>query len=139
MQTKLTTPEGVAVLCLLTIGANEEIKHEELTSMLNNPFFIEHVADKIGPHKTFIKDFLAMKAEVGEEELEKRAMAALSQGFPALKLKTLALMTLIGEADGDFDKREKALVVRIAGGLDHTMQEIEAEVEKMKEPPADTE
>jgi len=132
MKDVLTTSEGVAVLCLLMVGADAEIKQEELASMLGNPFFQEHVADKIGPHKKFLKLFTAAKRSLGADALEKKAIAALNKGFPALKLKTLALMTLIAGADDDYDQLEKELVARVAIGLHINMEEIEPEFKKMK-------
>ncbi len=132
MKDTLTTPEAVAVLCLLMVGADTEIKQEELASMLGNPFFQEHVSDKIGPHPKFVKTFNAAKQSIGSRELEKKAIAALNKGFPALKLKTLALMTTIAGADNEYDQLEKELVVRVATALKIPVEEIEPEFKKMK-------
>lgn len=132
MKDVLTTAEGVAVLCLLMVRADKEIKQEELASMLNNPFFTEHVADKIGPHDTFITNFNHACKRLGTESLEKKAIAALSKGFPAIQLKTIALLTMIAGADGDYAQTEKELVARVATGLKIKVADAEHEVQRMR-------
>lgn len=133
MMDVLNTPEAVAVLCLLMVGADSEIKQEELASMLTNPFFQEHVAEKIGPHPEFLQKYNQAKKQHGKDALEKRAIKALKSGFPALQLKTLALMTLIAGADGDYDKTEKELAVRVSTALNIPIGDVDSELEKMKE------
>ena len=65
MLDRMTTPEAVTVLCLLMVAADGEIRQEELTSMLENPFFKEHVGEKIGSSKKFLKRYVAAKKKVG--------------------------------------------------------------------------
>jgi len=132
MKEKMTPPESVAVLCLLTVGADKKIRLEEITSMIQNSFFQEHVMDKISPHHSFLERYKqALKME-GPEKLEARAIAALSSDFTALKLKTVALMLLIAEADGEFDDMEKALIGRVAKSLKLNPAEAQTELQKMK-------
>jgi len=129
----LKKSEAVTVLCLLTVNANDEIKLEELSSMLGNPFFIEHVTDKIGPHPRFLQEFSKTKAQLGESGMEKKAIAALKSAFPAFLVKTLALMTLIATADDEYDQSEKTLIARVAKELGVPIEDINPEVEKMQE------
>jgi len=129
----LKKSEAVAVLCLLTVNANDEIKLEELSSMLGNPFFIEHVTDKIGPHPRFLQEFSKTKAQLGETGMEKKAIAALKSAFPAFQVKTLALMTHIATADDEYDQSEKTLIARVAKELGVPIEDINPEVEKMQE------
>ncbi len=70
--------------------------------------------------------------EQGKQELERKAVATLKGAYPAFRIKTLALMTLIAGADEKFDQPEKELIARVSTGLGITMQEIEPEVRKMK-------
>lgn len=129
----LSQSEAVAVLCLLMVGADNEIKQEEISSMLGNPFFVEHVAEKIGPHKKFLKRFNQAKMQAGAGALEKKAVGVLRTAFPAFQIKVLALMTLIAGADGDYDQSEKELMARVSTEMGIKMEEIEPELEKMKE------
>lgn len=128
-----STSEAVAILCLLMVGADNEVRMEEVNAMLNNPFFVEHVRNNIGPHQQFLKRFNQAKAETGEEALEKRAIKALKSAFPAFQLKTLAMLTLIAGADDEYDQREKELMARIASKLGVAMGDVEPELAKMKE------
>ena len=108
MMDQLTTPEAVTVLALLMVGADGETKPEELSSMLANPFFREHVADKIGPPMEFIQKYNQTKNAEGAEKLEKKAVTALKSGFSAFRIKTLALMTIIAQADDISIRRKKS-------------------------------
>ncbi len=128
----LTTPEAVTVLCLLMIGADEDNKPEEIESMLNNPFFIKHIAEKIGPHRDFLKKYNQAIGTLGEERLERVAVSVLKSAYPAFRTKTLALMTLIAGADNEYDHREKLLMARVATALGIPMEEIGPELGKMK-------
>ena len=128
----LTTPEAVAVLCLLMVGADEDVRQEELASMLANPFFQEHVADKIWPHDKFIRSFNTLKANIGKNALEAKAVSTLKSAFPAMRIKTLALMTQIAGADGDYAQSEKELVVRISTALGIAINDVDQELEKMR-------
>lgn len=129
----MTTAEGVAVLCLLMAGADRVFKQEELASMLNNPFFLEHVSEKLGPHDEFLQQFLAARKTLGTEELEKKAITALKSAFPTFKVKTLATMTLIAGADDDYTQPEKELAARVATALKVDFKEVQQEIEKMRQ------
>jgi len=128
----LNTTEAATVLCLLMLSANNENKPEEIGSILVNPFFIDHVSDKLGPPKDFIEKYNLALEEQGKKELERKTVATLKGAYPAFRIKTLALMTLIAGADEKFDQPEKELIARVSTGLGITMQEIEPEVRKMK-------
>lgn len=129
----MTTSEAVAVLCLRMVGADESIKPEELTTMLSNPFFLEHVSEKIGPHGKFLRKYNQARKHLGGAGIEKKAIASLKSGFPALQIKTLALMTLIAGADGEYDQTEKELVARVATEFKIPVEDIEPELGKMQE------
>jgi len=142
MLDQLTTPEAVTVLALLMVGADGETKLEELASMLGNPFFKEHVAEKIGHPQNFIKKYNDTKTALGTEKLEDKAVSALKSAFPAFRVKTLALMSIIAGADNDFDQKEKELVARVSTALGVSMDDVGPEIEKMNEalteaPPAE--
>jgi len=128
-----STSEAVAILSLLMVGVDDEIKMEEINAMLNNPFFVEHVTSKIGPHQEFLKKYNQAKDETGEANLENRAINALKSAFPAFQLKALAMLTLIAGADEHYDQREKELMARIASQLDISMKDVEPVLSKMKE------
>ncbi len=128
-----TTPESVAVLSLLMVGANEEIKLEELSSMIDNPFFAEHVAEKIGPHKEFLNKYNEVKKILGKNGLEKKATTALKGAFPALQIKTVAMMSIIAGADEVYDQQEKELLARVASELGVALKDVDPEMEKMQE------
>lgn len=128
----MTPPEAIAVLSLLMVGADNEIKQEELTSMFANPFFTDHVSEKIGPHPAFLKKYNEARKELGVRRLELYALKSMRNAFPALQIKTVALLTLIADADGDFDQKEKELVARVATELGVSAQEVEPELAKMK-------
>lgn len=129
----LSKSEAVAVLCLLMVGADDEIKLEELSSMLNNPFFQEHVTDKIGPHRLFLNKFNQARANGNESVLEKKAIGVLKSAFPAFQLKMLALLTIIAGADDDYDQSEKEFMARLTSEFGIPMASIEPELQKMKE------
>lgn len=129
----LSQPEAAAVLCLLMIDANGESKPEEVGSMLSNPFFKEHISDKIGHPAEFLKNFRITIESIGPSGLEKKAVAALKGGYPAFQVKTLAMMTLIAGADQDFDQTEKELMARVSTNLGVTMDEVAPELDKMKQ------
>jgi len=129
----MTTPEAVAVLCLLTIGANDAVKEEEVTSMLGSPFFREHVSEKIGPHRQFLKEYVWALKKVGKSGLEERAVAKLKTAYPALQVKTIAIMTHIAGADGEYSRTEKELVARVAVTLGVAMRDVQPELERLKE------
>jgi len=129
----LSKSEAVAVLCLLMVSADDEIRLEELSSMLNNPFFQEHVTNKIGSHKRFLAKFNKAKASFGENALEQKALSVLKPAFPAFQTKMLALLTLIAGADDNYDQSEKELMARLSSELGIPMSSIEPELEKMKE------
>ncbi len=129
----LSKSEAVAVLCLLMAGADDEIRMEEISSMLNNPFFKEHVTNKIGNHKRFLKSFNTARSEQGKEALEMRAVKIIKSAFPAFQLKVLALLTLIAGADENYDQSEKEMMARLATELGISMASIQPELDKMKE------
>lgn len=128
----LNQAEAAAVLCLLMLGANGENKPEEVGSMLTNPFFKEHIADKLGQPTEFLKKYNQSIDSVGPSGLEKKAVAGLKGAYPAFQLKTLAMMTLIAGADDDYDQTEKELMARVSTNLGISMDELAPEVEKMK-------
>ena len=128
----LNPAEAAAVLCMLMLGANGENKPEEVGSMLTNPFFKEHIAEKIGHPAEFLKKYNQSIDAMGPSGLEKKSIAALNGGYPAFKLKTLAMMTLIAGADNDYDRTEKELMARVSTNLGISMEELAPEVEKMK-------
>ncbi|QJB57530.1 TerB family tellurite resistance protein [Pseudodesulfovibrio sp. zrk46] len=129
----LSQPEAVCILCLLMVGADDEVKMEEISSMLNNPFFKEHVTQKIGSHRKFLKRFKKAKAEVGAKALEQKAITVIKTTFPAFQLKLLALLTLIAGADNNYDQQEKELIARIATNLGVSIEDVQPELEKMRE------
>lgn len=129
----LSKPEAVGVLCLLMVSADNEIRMEEISTMLNNPFFIEHVTNKIGSHKKFLKRFQKARAEVGANTLEQKSIAVLKTTFPAFQLKVLALLTLIAGADDKYEQQEKELIARIATQLGVSIEDVQPELEKMRE------
>lgn len=129
----MTQPESIAILSLLMVGANEEIKLEEISSMLNNPFFAEHISEKIGDHQEFLKRYNEAKKAIGKAGIEKHAIKTLKAAFPALQIKTVALLTLIADADGHFDQKEKELVARVATELKVSASDAEPELQKMRE------
>ncbi|MDC0335610.1 TerB family tellurite resistance protein [Pseudodesulfovibrio sp.] len=133
MSDALTTPEAVAILSLLMVGADSEVRVEELSSMISNPFFAEHVTDKIGPHKEFIKKYNGIKKAIGNEAMEANAIAALKGAFPALQVKTIALMTFIAEADGTVEKQESELIDRVMQALSVATKDVDPEKKKMQE------
>ena len=135
MMEQLTTPEAVTVLALLMVGADGETKLEELASMLANPFFREHVAEKIGQPMKFIQKYNQTKNAAGADGMEKRAVTALKSSFPAFRIKTVALMTIIAQADDNFDDNEKILVARVSKALSVSMDDVGPEIEKMNEAP----
>ena len=128
----LTHHEASAVLCLLMIEANNENKPEEVQSMLKNPFFMQHIADKIGSPKKFLRKYNEGMGKLGEQGMERIAITTLKGAYPAFRLKTLALMTLIAGADEDYDQEEKELVARVTLALRVPMEDIAPELEKMK-------
>lgn len=129
----MTPPEAIAILSLLMVDADNEIKTEEITAMLSNPFFAEHVTEKLGDHKAFLKQFIDVKQAMGKQKLEAHAIKILKNAFPALQLKTVALLTLIADADGVFDQKEKELVARVALELKIKAEEVDPELQKMRE------
>lgn len=129
----LTKSEAVAILGMLMINADDAVKQEEITSMLNNPFFLKHVDEKIGAHKKFLRRFTQARKQYGDKALEEKAIATLKSAFPAFQLKTLALMTLIAGADDHYDSTEKELIARVATSLGVRVEEVQPELEKMKE------
>ena len=128
----LNQAEAAAVLCLLMLGANGENKPEEVGSLLTNPFFKEHLADKLGQPTEFLKKYKQSIDAIGPSGLEKKAVAGLKGAYPAFQLKTLAMMTLIAGADNDYDQTEKELMARVSTHLGISMGELAPEVEKMK-------
>lgn len=129
----ITTPEAVTVLCLLMVRADGEIRHEELTSMLENPFFQKHVGDKIGPAKKFLKKYSADKQRHGVDAMEQAAIKQLKTAFPALQTKTLALMTLIAGADDEYAQQEKDLMARAATALGIPFADVDHEMNRMNQ------
>ncbi len=129
----MTQPESIAILSLLMVGADQDIKLEEISSMLNNPFFAEHVSEKLGDHKVFLQKYNEAKKALGITGLESQALKVLKSAFPALQIKTVALLTLIADADGDFDQKEKELVARVAVELNVTAKDADPELQKMKD------
>lgn len=128
----LTQSEAVAVLCLLMIGADDEIRPEELTAMLDNPFFVEYITENIRPHKDFLLKFNTTKEKHGEQALEEKAIHSLKDAFPAYQLKTLALMMLIAGADDHYDQQEKELLARVAVKLGVEVDTVQPELERMR-------
>lgn len=128
----MTPPEAIAILSLLMASADDEITMDEITTMLSNPFFTEHVSDKIGDHKAFLHQFLKLKQTLGKQKLEEQAIKVIKNGFPALQLKTVALLTLIADADGIFDQKEKELIARVATTLNIKAEEVDPELQKMR-------
>ena len=128
----LNPVEAAAVLCMLMIGANGENKPEEVGSMLTNPFFKQHIAEKIGHPAAFLKKYNQSLEALGPSGLEKKSLATLKGAYPAFQLKTLAMMTLIAGADDEYDQTEKELMARVSTNLGISMDELSPEVEKMK-------
>lgn len=124
--------QAAVMLCMLMVGADNEIKQEELAAMLTNPFFEEHVAEGLGPHKEFLKKYNEAKASMGIEKLEKLAVSVLNKSLPAFRHKTLALMTVIANADGSYDDSEKELIDRVSQAFDVPESEVQDELEKME-------
>lgn len=132
MSDTISEQEAAVMACLLVIEADGDIRQDELSAMLANPFFDEHLAGSIGPHMDFIQKFNQAKAKMGMEKIEELAVSVLNKGLPAFRHKTLALMTLIANADGEFDDREQEVINRMAETLDVSKGEMEAELEKME-------
>lgn len=130
MAEKMNEQEAAAILCLLLISADGEIRHEELSFMLSSPFFQKHVSDGIEPHQEFLQKYELVKSKIGREGLEKVAVSYLSKAFPAFQHKTLALMRLIAEDNDNYSGLEKDMVTRVAEALNVSMEDVDAEVDK---------
>lgn len=139
MADEMTIQEAAAVLCLLMVGVDGEIRQEELASMLENPFFKSHVGDKLGPGKQFLKQYMAAKEQMGAEALETHALDQLKTTYPAFKTKTLALMTLIAGADNEYHQKEKEFMARAATVLGIPVQDVQHELSRMQDDSIDRE
>ncbi len=70
----LNTTEAATVLCLLMLSANNENKPEEIGSILVNPFFIDHVSDKLGPPRDFIENTIWPWRNKGNRNLKEKPL-----------------------------------------------------------------
>lgn len=129
---KLTTHEAAAVMCLLTIRANNEHKPVEVELMVSNRFFSTHILNKIDSPRSFVQRYNEGLRRIGPDKMEQLALSSLKSAYPAFRTKTLALMTLIASADNEYDQNEKDLIARTSLALSVTMEDIQPEIDKMQ-------